>query len=143
MVVIAHPDDAEYGCAGTVAKWCREGMSVVYVVCTDGSKGSADPNVNVGWLIETRQQEQRNACKVLGVEDMVFLNYEYAMLEPTLELPQGHRARNPALPPRCNDLRDADAHPEGSRLHRPPRTTLPQDEAAMAAMFSGSPRATR
>ena len=66
MVVIAHPDDAEYGCAGTVAKWCRQGMSVVYVVCTDGSKGSPDPNVDVGWLIETRQQEQRNACKVLG-----------------------------------------------------------------------------
>ena len=86
MVVIAHPDDAEYGCAGTVAKWCRQGMSVVYVVCTDGSKGSPDPNVDVGWLIETRQQEQRNACKVLGVEDVVFLNYEDAMLEPTLEL---------------------------------------------------------
>ena len=86
MVVIAHPDDAEYGCAGTVAKWCSQGMSVVYVVCTDGSKGSADPNVDTGWLIETRQQEQRNACQVLGVEDVVFLNYEDAMLEPTLAL---------------------------------------------------------
>ena len=86
MVVIAHPDDAEYGCAGTVAKWCQQGMSVVYVVCTDGSKGCDDPNVDTGWLIETRQQEQRNACKVLGAEEPVFLNYEDAMLEPTLDL---------------------------------------------------------
>ena len=86
MVVIAHPDDAEYGCAGTVARWCKEGMSVVYVICTDGSKGSADPNLDVSALIKTRQQEQRNACKVLGVKDVVFLNYEDAMLEPTLDL---------------------------------------------------------
>ena len=43
MVVVAHADDAEYGCSGTVAKWCSEGMEVVYVICTDGSKGSSDP----------------------------------------------------------------------------------------------------
>ena len=45
MVVVAHPDDAEYGCSGTVAKWCREGWEVVYVLCTDGSKGSDDPEM--------------------------------------------------------------------------------------------------
>ena len=40
MVVVAHADDAEWGCAGTVARWCAEGKHVVYVVCTDGSKGT-------------------------------------------------------------------------------------------------------
>ena len=45
MVVVAHADDAEYGCAGTVAQWCRNGMEVVYVVCTDGSKGSSEARV--------------------------------------------------------------------------------------------------
>ena len=45
MVVVAHPDDAEFGCSGTVATWCRAGMEVVQVICTDGSKGSDDPNM--------------------------------------------------------------------------------------------------
>ena len=54
MVVVAHPDDAEYGCAGTVARWCREGMEVVYVICTDGSKGSSDPEMTPGTLAEIR-----------------------------------------------------------------------------------------
>ena len=42
MVVTAHPDDAEWGCSGSVAKWTREGWDVIYVLCTDGSKGSED-----------------------------------------------------------------------------------------------------
>ena len=45
MVVVAHPDDAEYGCSGTVAQWCSNGWEVVYVLCTDGSKGSDDPEI--------------------------------------------------------------------------------------------------
>ena len=86
MVVMAHADDAEYGCAGTVAKWCRDGMEVVYVVLTDGSKGSSDPEVTPEHLVETRRQEQLAASKVLGVKEVVFLGYEDSMLEPTLDL---------------------------------------------------------
>ena len=86
MVVIAHADDAEYGCAGTVAKWCREGMEVVYVVITDGSKGSSDLEVTPERLVETRRQEQIAASVVLGVKHVVFLGYEDSMLEPTLAL---------------------------------------------------------
>ena len=86
MVVVAHADDAEYGCAGTVAKWCSEGMEVVYVICTDGSKGSSDPDMTPGRLIEIRRQEQLAAGKVLGLKDVVFLGYEDSMLQPTLEL---------------------------------------------------------
>ena len=67
MVVVAHPDDAEWGCAGTVAKWCAEGWEVVYVLCTDGSKGSEDPEMTSGRLVEIRKQEQLNAGKVLGL----------------------------------------------------------------------------
>ena len=84
--MVAHPDDAEWGCSGTVAKWCKDGMEVVYVICTDGSKGTDDPNVLPQQLTEMRKKEQRNACKVLGVKEVVFLDYEDAMLEPTLEL---------------------------------------------------------
>ena len=86
MVVFAHADDAEWGCSGTVAKWCAEGWEVVYVVCTDGSKGSDDPEVSGLKLSEIRQQEQRNAGKVLGLQDVVFLGHEDSMLQPTLEL---------------------------------------------------------
>ena len=53
MVVTAHPDDAEYGCSATVAKWCRLGWDVVYVLCTDGSKGSDDREMSSEQLAES------------------------------------------------------------------------------------------
>ena len=86
MVVIAHADDAEYGCSGTVAKWCREGMEVVYLVCTDGSKGSSDPSMTPERLVELRREEQLAAARVLGLKEVVFLGHEDSMLQPTLEL---------------------------------------------------------
>ena len=86
MVVMAHPDDAEYGCSGTMAKWCREGMEVVLVVCTDGSKGSSDRNITGRQLSEIRRKEQIAAGEVLGLKEVVFLGYEDAMLQPTLDL---------------------------------------------------------
>ena len=86
MVVVAHPDDAEWMCAGTVAKWCAEGWSVVYVLCTDGSKGSSDPAITGEELVQLREAEQREAARVLGVEQVVFLGHPDAYLEPTLEL---------------------------------------------------------
>ena len=86
MVVVAHADDAEFGCSGTVAKWCHEGWEVVYVLCTDGSKGSSDREVTQKELSATRHQEQTNAAKVLGLKDVAFLDHEDSMLQPTLEL---------------------------------------------------------
>jgi LmbE family N-acetylglucosaminyl deacetylase len=86
MVVVAHADDAEWGCSGTVARWCAEGWEVVYVLCTDGSKGSDDPEITSEELVKIRQQEQLNAGKVLGLHNIVFLGYEDSMLQPTLDL---------------------------------------------------------
>ena len=86
MVVVAHADDAEFGCSGTAAKWCSEGWEVVYVLCTDGSKGSSDREITQEELVRIRRQEQKNAGKALGLKDVVFLDYEDSMLEPTLEL---------------------------------------------------------
>ncbi len=86
MVVMAHPDDADWVCSGTVAKWCAQGWEVVYVLCTDGSKGSDDPEMTGQRLTETRRQEQLNAGKVLGLHQVVFLDYPDAALQPTLEL---------------------------------------------------------
>ena len=84
MVVVAHADDAEYGCSGTVAKWCREGIEVVYVICTDGSKGSDNLKMTSSRLARIRRREQEEAGKVLGLSNVVFLDYEDAMLQPTL-----------------------------------------------------------
>ena len=86
MVVVAHADDAEFGCSGTVAGWCRLGWEVVYVLCTDGSKGSEDREMTQKKLSSIRRQEQQKAAKVLGLKDVVFLDYEDSMLQPTLEL---------------------------------------------------------
>ena len=86
MVVVAHADDAEFACSGTVAKWCHEGWEVVYVLCTDGSKGSDERGMTQQKLSGVRRHEQIDAGKVLGLKDVVFLDYEDSMLQPSLEL---------------------------------------------------------
>lgn len=86
MVVVAHADDAEFGCSGTVAKWCREGMEVVYVIVTDGSKGAADREIKPEQLVEIRRQEQIAAGKILGLKEVVFLGHPDGYLQPTLDL---------------------------------------------------------
>ena len=86
MVVVAHADDAEWGCAGTVAQWCNNGWEVVYVLCTDGSKGTDDARLTSEELVSIRKKEQLDAGQVLGLHKVVFLDYEDSMLEPTLNL---------------------------------------------------------
>lgn len=86
LVVFAHPDDAEFGSAGTVARMTSEGKRVFYVVATDGSKGSSDPGMTRERLIALRRQEQCEAARILGVQDVAFLDFEDGMLEATLEL---------------------------------------------------------
>ena len=86
MVVVAHADDAEYGCSGSVAKLVREGIEVVYVLCTDGSKGSDDPKDTQESLAAVRKQEQIEAGKVLGLKTVEFLAFPDSELEPTLEV---------------------------------------------------------
>lgn len=73
LVVVAHPDDAEFGCAGTVARWTDSGTEVEYLICTDGASGSADPAIGREELTELRQREQRDAARVLGVARVGFL----------------------------------------------------------------------
>lgn len=86
MVVFAHPDDAEFGAAGTVAKLTDDGKGVVYVVATDGSKGSSDPAILPEQLTSTRKQEQRDAGAILGLEDVCFLDFPDGMLEAGIDL---------------------------------------------------------
>jgi LmbE family N-acetylglucosaminyl deacetylase len=91
MVIMAHPDDAEFGCAGTVAVWVEEGWDVYYVVCADGGGGGPDDATDVSQgarqrVIEKRKEEQRAAGRILGLKDVFFLDYPDGQLQPTLEL---------------------------------------------------------
>lgn len=86
MFIVAHPDDAEFTVAGTAATWSRAGCQVVYVVCTDGNAGSHEPGMTQEKLSQIRRAEQRAACAVLGVGEVVFLGYDDGQLQPTLEL---------------------------------------------------------
>jgi LmbE family N-acetylglucosaminyl deacetylase len=73
LVILAHPDDPEFGAGGTIAKLAAQGAEVHYAIVTDGSKGSEDASFTHDTLFSTRQQEQRNAAAVLGVKDVTFL----------------------------------------------------------------------
>jgi len=83
LLITAHPDDAEFGVAGSVARWTEEGRSVAYVVCTSGGKGSGDRNMTPQKLIGIREKEQRAAAASLGVREVVFLGYEDQGIEDT------------------------------------------------------------
>ncbi len=86
MVVVAHPDDAEFGCGGSVAKWVRQGKEVTYVILTNGNKGSSDHAMTSERLAKIREEEQLNAARTLGVERVRFLGYPDGELEDTREL---------------------------------------------------------
>lgn len=85
MVITPHPDDAEFGVAGTVARWTGEGKDVIYVVCTNGDKGTSDTNMKSDELARIREQEQLAAAKLLGVREVIFLRYPDQSLEDTPE----------------------------------------------------------
>ena len=85
LVVVAHADDAEYGCSGTVARLVSEGWDIAYVLCTDGSKGSSEPGMTEKRLAAIRQKEQRDAGEVLGLSSVKFLGYPDSYLTPNLD----------------------------------------------------------
>ena len=86
LLIAAHPDDPEFMAGGTVAKFASEGKTINYVLCTNGNKGSSDPEMTPDRLVVIREGEQRGACDVLGVNEIRFLGYEDGALRNTLEL---------------------------------------------------------
>lgn len=85
MVIGAHPDDNDFGAAGTSALWVKQGKKVVWVVMTDGTEGSEVPALDDAELMLTREQEQRAACEVLGVQAVEFLRFHDGHLQNTEE----------------------------------------------------------
>lgn len=84
LVIAAHPDDADIGCSGTMARWARAGKEIVYLICTRGDKGSSDPDMTSERLAEIRTQEQEAAARVVGVKEVCFLDGRDGELELTL-----------------------------------------------------------
>jgi len=75
LLVTAHPDDVDFGSAGSVARWTDAGIEVAYCICTNGEAGGFDASVPRATMAEIRQAEQRAAAKVVGVTDVTFLGY--------------------------------------------------------------------
>ena len=85
LAIAAHPDDAEFGCGGTLAKWAASGCDIFHVVCTDGSKGTWDPAQDPAELVLTRRDEQRAASVALGGKgEVIFLGWPDGELESGL-----------------------------------------------------------
>jgi LmbE family N-acetylglucosaminyl deacetylase len=86
MAIFAHPDDAEFTVAGTIAGWAKAGCEVTLVVITSGNAGTHDRSFTRETLARTREREERAAARVLGVKNVVFLRHDDCALQPTLEV---------------------------------------------------------
>lgn len=86
LVVTAHPDDVDFGMAGTIARWTARGTEIVYCVVTNGDAGGFDDTISRPEMARIRQVEQREAAAVLGARDVIFLGYPDGRVEPSLEL---------------------------------------------------------
>lgn len=86
LVVVAHPDDVDFGVAGTVAAWTDAGAEVSYCIVTDGSAGGSDRSIPREEMARLRESEQRAAAKVVGVEEVRFLGYPDGSLYPTMDV---------------------------------------------------------
>src|SRR4030042_6127284 len=80
-----HPDDADIGMGGTVALWTGQGKQIVFVICTNGDKGSEDPDMIPQKLADMREKEETNAACMLGVKNVIFLRHPDQTLEDTAE----------------------------------------------------------
>ena len=86
MAIVAHPDDIEFGCACTIARWVQQGCQVAYVLVTSGDVGIADTSITRAQAAAIREAETLAAAKVVGVEDVTFLREPDGMVESTLAL---------------------------------------------------------
>ncbi len=86
MGIFAHPDDPEFFCGATFARWAAEGAEIIFVLATSGDKGSSDPDMTSERLIAIREDEERCAAAKLGVKEVIFLRHRDGELTPSLEL---------------------------------------------------------
>lgn len=86
MAIVAHPDDIEFSCVGTLARWAGAGARICYVLCTSGDVGIAEPGMTRRRAAQIREAESTEAARIAGVKEVVFLREPDGMLQPTLDL---------------------------------------------------------
>jgi LmbE family N-acetylglucosaminyl deacetylase len=86
LVVMAHPDDCDFGAGGTIAQWSAKGIQVSYCIITNGDQGGEESGIPLEEMAQVRQKEQRDAGAALGVSDITYLNYRDGWLMPSIEL---------------------------------------------------------
>lgn len=86
LVIMAHPDDPDFICGGTVARMASQGIEVTYMILTNGDKGNHNPEITRNQLIAFRKIEQRAAAAVCGVQQVLFMGEEDGFLRPTREI---------------------------------------------------------
>jgi len=86
MAIVAHPDDIEFSCAGTLIKWAKAGTRISYVLCTSGDVGIDDPEITPAEAVKIREAEQLEAARIAGATEVIFLREPDGLLQPTLEL---------------------------------------------------------
>jgi LmbE family N-acetylglucosaminyl deacetylase len=86
LVVMAHPDDCDFGAGGSIAQWSAKGIQVSYCIITNGDQGGEESGIPLEEMAQVRQKEQRDAGAALGVSDITYLNYRDGWLMPSIEL---------------------------------------------------------
>lgn len=86
MAIVAHPDDIEFTCAGTLARWAKAGARISYVLCTSGDVGIDQPGMTRARAAKIREEEAREAARIAGASEVIFLREPDGMLQATLEL---------------------------------------------------------
>ena len=86
MAIVAHPDDIEFSCVGTLSRWAKSGTRVSFVLCISGDVGIATPGMTREKATQIREEEARNAADIAGAAEIIFLRESDGLLEPTLEL---------------------------------------------------------
>ena len=86
MAIVAHPDDIEFSCAGTLARWVNDGARISYVICTSGDVGFDEPNMTKEKAAQIREAEQLAAADIVGASEVIFLQEPDGLLQPTIEL---------------------------------------------------------
>lgn len=86
MAIVAHPDDIEFSCSGTLARWAHAGARISYVLCTSGDVGIDKPGMTRQHAAEIREAEQRDAADIVGASEVIYLREPDGLLQATLEL---------------------------------------------------------
>lgn len=86
MAIVAHPDDIEFSCAGTMARWAKAGAKITYVLLTSGDVGIDEPGMTREKATEIREAEARQAAEIAGVNEVIFLREPDGLLQATLEV---------------------------------------------------------